>query len=175
MAAGAGAGQPAPDPVASAKPGDFRVPGPPAPSNPWSKPLPRELRAIHKSIFAGNTGNDKVILTLNAYDDAHPDDARGHLLLSQLFMNRMWRPDAVAQINYALKADLAARGAPEVLKNLLEITIHGKAAPEANRLIVRAYGSEALPAIDERIAAGQSPDAAARLRALRTRILPGKP
>ena len=169
------AGQAAPAPVAVAKPGDFRVPGPPAPTNPWSKPLPRELRAFYKPIFAGSPGNDKIILVLNAYDDAHPDDARGHLLLAQLFMNRLWRPDAIAQINYALKADFGARGAPEVLKNLLAITIHGKAASEANRLIVRAYGSEALPAIDERIAAGQSADAVARLRALRARIQPGKP
>jgi serine/threonine protein kinase len=169
------AGQAAPPPTASAKPGDFRVPGPPAPANPWSKPLPRELRAYHKQIFAGSAGNDKLILAINAYNDAHPDDARGHLLLAQLFMNRSWRPDAIAQLNYALKVDLAVRGAPEVLKNLLAITIHGKSAGEANRLIVRAYGSEALPMIDERIAASRNADASARLRALRARIQPGKP
>jgi hypothetical protein len=165
------AGSPA---TSANSPPDPRAPGPPPAGNPWQKPLPKELRAFHRTIFAGGAGNDRTILAITAYNQAHTDDPRGHLLLAQLYYNRLWRPDAVAQIALALQIELSARGAPEVLKNLVSIVANGKAGAEASRLIVKAYGSEAVPALDAEIARVEDPDAKGRLRYLRTRLQPAK-
>jgi len=150
---------------------DARVFGPPGAQNPWSRALPRELRGMQGAIFAGGVGNEKVIASLREYTAGHADDVRGRLLLAQLYVNRGARAEAVAQLSAALQSDLSARGAPEVLRNLLAIVVQGKGAvSEASRLIVRAFGSEALPSLDARLAATKDPEAVARLRALRARI-----
>jgi flagellar biosynthesis regulator FlbT len=87
-----------------------------------------------------------------------------------MYINRGWRADAVAQFASALKTDLSARGAPEVLEALTELVASGRAETEASALIMRAYGTEALPALATKIAATRAPDAAARLRTLHARI-----
>jgi hypothetical protein len=169
----ASAGQPAPTPKPHVV--DPGVPGPPRPRNPWSRPVPPELRGFRKAIQSGAVGDDRITLALRAYSQAHPGDARGHLLLGMMYLNRNWRPDAVSQFANALREDLSARGAPEVLEKLTGLVVLGKAASDAANLIVRAYGSEALPAIDAQLKANHPPEAVARLKTLRARIAPAHP
>jgi hypothetical protein len=158
-----------PQPLAA----DPNVPGPPAPRDPWAQPLPRELHALYKSGRGGAIGTDRTILVLRAYSQQHPDDPRGYLALGQLFFNRHWRGDAIAQFGRALQLDLSARGAPEVLPALLDALGHSRFAGDAARLIVRVYGSEALPAIDAALEREQSAETSARLKSLRARLQRG--
>jgi hypothetical protein len=118
----------------------------------------------------GSRGSQRLELALIAYNQAHPEDPRGHLLLAQLYFNRLWRPDSVAQFALALQIDLSARGAPEVLSSLVVFVVQGKVARDAERLIVKAFGSEALPAIERALETAKEPKASARLRALRARL-----
>jgi eukaryotic-like serine/threonine-protein kinase len=144
--------------------------GPPAARNPWTRPVPRELRAARKLALSGARGGERTALALRTYNQVHPEDARGRLLLAQLYFNRLWRPDSVAQFAAALQVDLSARGAPEVLTCLVALVIQGKVASDAERLIVKAFGSEALPAIDNALKTVKDPKALARLRALSVRL-----
>jgi len=146
------------------------VPGPPKPRNPWTRGAPAELRGIRKSILAGGIGDERVAGTLRTYSQSHPGDPRGQLLLGMMYLNRNWRSDAVAQFASAIKTDLSARGAPELLDSLLDLVASGRSDAEASSLITRAYGTEALRALTAKITATRQPDAAARLRALRARL-----
>jgi hypothetical protein len=150
------------------------APGPPKPRNPWARGVPAELRAIRRSILAGGIGDNRVAGTLRTYSQSHPGDPRGQLLLGMMYLNRNWRADAVAQFANVIKTDLSARGAPEVLDSLLELVASGRAEADASALIMRADGTEALPALTTRLAATRAPDAAARLRALHARIDPAQ-
>jgi serine/threonine protein kinase len=151
---------------------DPSVLGPPAARDPWAQPIPHELHPLFKTLRAGGPGGDRALLNLRTYSQQHPDDPRGYLLLGQLFFNRHWRSDAIGQFGRALQLDLSARGAPEVLPALLESVAHSKVANDAARLIVRVYGSEALPAIDAALANERQPEASARLQSLHTRLQP---
>ena len=150
------------------------VPGPPKSRNPWARGTPAELRGIRRSVLAGGIGDDRVASTLRTYSQNHPGDPRGQLLLGLMYLNRNWRSDAVAQFASAIKTDLSARGAPEVLDSLLELVASGRSEAEASALIKRAYGIEALPALSAKITATRAPEAAARLRALRARLDPSE-
>jgi hypothetical protein len=120
--------------------------------------------------LAGGIGDDRVASTLRTYSQSHPGDPRGQLLLGMMYLNRNWRSDAVAQFASAIKTDLSARGAPEVLDSLIDLVASGRSEAEASALIMRAYGTEALPALAGKIARTRAPDAAARLRGLHARI-----
>ena len=146
------------------------VPGPPPARNPWNAGTPKELRALRKLVGAGGRAGERAALALRAYNQEHVEDARGHLLLGQLYYNRLWRSDALAQFATALQLDLSARGAPEVLPTLIDLVLQSKVSNQAERLIVKSYGSEALTAVDEAIAKEKDPTAVARLRLLRSRL-----
>lgn len=150
---------------------DPRVPGPPPLRNPWARGIPAELRGIRKAVLGGGVGDERTAVMLRAYNQAHPGDPRGHLLLARMYMNRNWSKDAVAQYASALREDLSARGAPEVLETLLDVVAAGKTAhAAAANLIVRAYGSEALSRLDRQLKRSPGADATTRLRALRARL-----
>jgi hypothetical protein len=110
------------------------------------------------------------VLALRDYNKEQREDPRGHLLLGQLYLNRFWRADALAQFSTALAIDPSARGAPEVLNGLIALVVHGGLAPEAERLVVNRFGSEAVPAIDKALADTKDSKVAARLRWLRSRL-----
>jgi hypothetical protein len=166
----------APSTQAQPKAANPNVPGPTAATNPWARnDTPRELRALRKSLSNGWEGNDRTLISLRTYNQQHPDDARGRLLLAMLFMNRHWRPDALQQFSAALQADFSARGAPEVLPTLLGLVVQGKLAHDAQKLIVRVYGSEAIASIDKLVPTVEDAAAVARLNTLRARISPAPP
>jgi serine/threonine-protein kinase len=153
--------------------GDGRVKaGPrPPPRNPWTRGTPKELRSIRKVIAAGGFSSDRGIALLRKYSHSNPDDPRGHLLLARLFINRHWRSDAVSHYAAAYQIDPSSRGAPQMLSDLLGLVAQGGAEDEASRLVQRAYGREALSAIDRALAGTRRDSAAAkRLRTLRARI-----
>lgn len=138
--------------------------------DPWLRPLPAKLRLARKAALGNSRGSENMVLALRDYNKEQRDDPRGHLLLGQLYLNRFWRTDALAQFSIAIAIDPSARGAPEVLNGLMALVIHGGLAPEAERVIINRFGSEAVPAIDRALADTKEPKVAARLRRLRSRV-----
>jgi eukaryotic-like serine/threonine-protein kinase len=146
-------------------------PRPPA-RNPWSRgSLPKELRELRKTITNGARGSDRTVLSLRRYNREHVMDPRGHLLLAQLYLNRGWKADAINQYSIAYQCDPSSRGAPEMLRSLIDCVVEGQAVTDAEKVIVGAYGVEAAPAIDRAIKAHKA-DARVvqRLQALRARL-----
>jgi hypothetical protein len=141
--------------------------------NPWLQPLPAELEGLQGLVASGAIGDDGVISRLRNYIYSHPSDARGSLLLGKLYLNRLWRTDGVAQLARALQIDPSARAAPEVLPALLDVVAQGKAAGPAEDVIVKVYGSDAVPVIDRQLENVTSPAAVQRLSALSARLLTG--
>ena len=143
-----------------------------AAKNPWRRTPPKELRALRSAVQAGTRGTDHGIATLRRYNREHPTDVRGHLLLAGLYLNRDWRADAITQYSIAYQIDPSARGAPEMLPNLLTMVAHGFSVNDAEKLIEHAYRAEAIPAV-ERALRARHDDARAvtRLNGLKTRLL----
>jgi serine/threonine protein kinase len=139
--------------------------------DPWRAPVPLKLRAARRTALANGAGSESMVLALRAYNREQRNDPRGHLLLGQLYLNRFWRADALSQFTIAMTLDPSARGAPEVLPALLELVVQGELAPQANRVIINHFGSEALPAIESAIPRQRDSKAQARLRWLRSRLL----
>jgi serine/threonine-protein kinase len=144
----------------------------PAARNPWSRgALPKELRDLRKAILNGARGNDRTVLSLRRYNREHVTDARGHLLMAALYLNREWKADAINQFSIAYQRDPSSRGAPEMLRSLIACVVQGQAVSEAEKVIVGAYGLEAARAIDRAAKASTTdPRAVARLQAVRARL-----
>jgi TolA-binding protein len=143
----------------------------PAARDPWNHGTPKELRALRKLVANGGFGSDRAMAALRKYSHDYPDDPRGHLVLARLFVNRHWRADAVSQYAAAYQLDPSARGAPQMLSDLLGLVAQGSNADDAARLVQKAYGKEALAAIDRALASTRPTSAASkRLRSLRSRI-----
>jgi serine/threonine-protein kinase len=155
-------------PIATAAPPRVvRVPA----RNPWARGTPANLRAVRKAVMNGDHGSERTITALRKYNAVSYDDPRGHLLLARMYLNRNWRTDAVTQYSLAYQLDPAARGAPEMLPDLLKLVAVGNASAEASRLVHKAYGPEALPAINSALISFRTdPGATARLQALRKSI-----
>jgi tetratricopeptide (TPR) repeat protein len=144
--------------------------------NPWRSAIPKELRPLRSAIQAGARGSDHTIATLRRYNREHPTDSRGHLLLASLYLNREWRADAINQYGVAYQIDPSARGAPELLANVLGCVARGSAVSEAQRLIEHVYKREALPALERLIRNNQKDArAVARLGVLKARLLARDP
>jgi hypothetical protein len=140
--------------------------------NPWLRDTPAALRAIRKAVMDGSSGNDRMIATLRKYNrTAEHDDARGHLLLARMYLNRGWRDDALNQYATAIGVDPSSRGAPKVLSDLLTLVANGKSSRDAARFVRVTYGTEALREIDRALVTYKDDaNAVVRLKSLRTTI-----
>jgi hypothetical protein len=146
----------------------------PRAKNPWAQGIPRALAAARKAALAGERGNERMVQTLRRYNRDSGTDTRGHLLLARLYRNRRWREDALKQYEMVHQIDPSARGASDMLEGLLQIVARGgKAGTGAAGLLERAYGKEALPALERSIRALEPqnlPAVQARITALRDTI-----
>jgi hypothetical protein len=91
------------------------------------------------------------------FGQEHKDDARPQLLLAWDSMNREWYGIAVRMYRIAYRADRRAKHDPTMLRDLLFIAGRYDKTEfrEATEIINEAYGEEALPRIDEEIAAAR--------------------
>lgn len=147
------------------------APGRPAVRNPWQEPAPQMLKRWHELAMNGAPGGEGTVKAIREYNRDHQNDVRGNLVIAQLYLNRFWRTDCVEEFGTALDRDPTVRGAPEVLPALLDMVAQGKVPALAQRLILKAYGTEALDPIDQAFAEVKNPDFAARLHALRLKIM----
>jgi len=143
----------------------------PAARNPWARGTPPPLVQVRRAVNNGDQLGERTIIALRKYNRLYAEDVRGHLVLARLYLNRNWRPDALSQYQIAVQLDLSARGAPEMLPDVLKMIAQGKVAWEASRFVRQTWGSEALPAIGRAMAASAKDKAGLeRLRALRASI-----
>jgi serine/threonine protein kinase len=143
--------------------------------DPWADPIPKELQRYRASALSGAPGDKAAIEALRRYNREHARDARGYLITARFYLNRLWRSDAVAQYAAAIERDASVRGAPEILPALLECVAEGKAAPAAEALIQKVYGTGAQPAIDRALDKARSQDVAIRLSTLSEKLLTKAP
>jgi hypothetical protein len=140
--------------------------------NPWKDDLlPPELDGIPALANKGEPGDEPTVRRLREYNRFNENDARGLLLLGRLYMNRYWRADALTQFQLAVERDPSARGAPEIMRALLDLIVFGKAAEPAEAFILRVYGREALPSIEAELEKLQRPMSIQRLSAVRAKLL----
>ncbi|HKP57566.1 MAG TPA: hypothetical protein VJV78_12635, partial [Polyangiales bacterium] len=165
------ASSPRPDPRGLAI---MAAPGRPRVRDPWQDSVPGELKRAHQLALNGAPGDEGRVKALREYNRDHPDDVRGYLVIGHLYCNRLWRTDCVEEWSTALERDPTARGAPEILPALIDMVEQGKAPILAERLIMKAYGSEALDPIDRAFDEVKNATNAGRLHALRLRISEGK-
>jgi serine/threonine protein kinase len=156
--------------AAAQLPVPFRSQRSPEAQNPWLEPLPAALVGVHDIVARGGHGDELLLQKLRSYNLIHANDPRGCILLGGIYLNRMWRSDAIQQFALAIERDRSARGAPELLPRLLRLVMLGKATAEAQRVIVQHYGLEALPAIDAALAEVTSAATATRLHDLAAEI-----
>jgi serine/threonine-protein kinase len=162
---------PAPAPAATAQSAAPARPPRPYARNPWARGTPPPLVQVRHAVNNGDQLGERTIIALRKYNRLYAEDVRGHLVLARLYLNRNWRPDALSQYQIAVQLDMSARGAPEMLPDVLKMVAQGKVAGEASRFVRQTWGTEALPAIGRAMAASaKDKDAQARLKALRASI-----
>jgi hypothetical protein len=167
----AAAGADAPAPVATTHTTVPARPSRPAARNPWARGTPPPLVQVRRAVNNGDQLGERTIIALRKYNRLYAEDVRGHLVLARLYLNRNWRPDALSQYQIAVQLDMSARGAPEMLPDVLKMVAQGKVAGEASRFVRQTWGTEALPAIGRAMAASaKDKSALERLRVLRASI-----
>ncbi|HET6332259.1 MAG TPA: protein kinase [Polyangiales bacterium] len=166
----------APAPAPAPRPSTTTIvaaPGRPPVRDPWQESAPQMLKRWHELALNGAPGGEGTVKAIREYNRDHLNDVRGNLVIGQLYCNRFWRTDCVEEFGTALERDPTVRGAPEVLPALLDMVAQGKVPALAQRLIIKVYGSEALDPIDQAFGEIRNPEYAARLHALRLKLMEG--
>jgi hypothetical protein len=138
--------------------------------SPWRGPTPEPLRKLRTRIDAGQRGDEGMLAELRDYNREHPDDARGHLLLARLFVNRGAWNEMLTQYQLAFARDSSSRADPRMLQDLVHAVSHERSAARATELVRVVYGRDALDAVVRARVQARSPDERARLDRL-TRVL----
>jgi cytochrome c-type biogenesis protein CcmH/NrfG len=139
--------------------------------DPWRAATPKALRRMRTRIAAGDRGSERMLSDLRRYNREHPDDARGHLLLARLFLNRGWFDEVTTQYQRAFARDPSSRGDPHMLRNLLRAAANEGSSARASELVQAVYGREALAAIAE-ARTRAPPEERARLDRLASALAP---
>jgi len=101
------------------------------------------------------------------------DDPQPHLIMAQAYLQRRSFSNAQTRYEWAYRASSEARRDPAMLPNLLTMVTKAEITERSAALVERAYGAEALPALDEAIARERRGSyAAKRLAMLRRKIAP---
>lgn len=152
---------PAPAPRAGA-PAAAAPPAPAAPSadpsldvDLFAGPMPDFMADAHARTLGKQWLDVAVEKQLYNFGQEHKDDARPQLLLAWDSMNREWYGIAVRMYRIAYRADKRAKYDPSMLRDLLFIAARYDRTEfrETVEIVREAYGEEALPRIDEEIAA----------------------
>ena len=157
-------------PVPEPEPPRAAEPTRPRARDPFRRGTPRSLRATRKRLSRGYTGNERMIKSLRRYNRQHPNDARGHVLMAKLYMNRHWYGDVVNQYGFAYARDPSARGARDMLRHLVALVGEDSAHRQASKLIREAYGPEAVAAVDRAHRRAKEAKVKRRLARLRRKL-----
>jgi eukaryotic-like serine/threonine-protein kinase len=140
------------------------------PGDPWSAPVPGELAPLKRQIDRGAMPSPKAMAPIFAYARANPTDPRPNLLFAQTYFDRGWHKDAITHAGLAFEKDPAARGAPRLLADLIEMTGDSSRADDAAAALERIFGAIALPALEARIERERDAEVRGRLEAAAKQI-----
>ncbi len=146
---------------------------PSAARDPWQSRgrLPAVLSRARATMLKGKVSDERTFSALRGYNREHPDDARGHLLLGGLYMNRKWFSDGVQQYKLAFQIDTSSRGDTHAVRDLLNLAGEARDVwAEAESLLIRTYGSELHADIRRALRTTSQPDVRTRLVQLETHI-----
>ncbi len=139
------------------------------PDSPLAGELPPLLAETMEKIAAGYQFEQPEFRELFGFIRNHRDDVRGHLVLARAYMSRGWYTAAFERYEVALRNYEEAR-TEQVLRDLLEIIREGDDMLFAVWPNIRRFwGRDALPIVDEAIAAADR-RARSDLERLRARI-----
>ena len=140
--------------------------------NPWRAGIPRELRGAYASIEKKQRGSKKMIAELRRYNREHPQDARAHILLARMFVNRNAWDEVLNQYQAAYQNDASSRGDPRMLSDLIRV-VRAASSPDRAIEVVRAiYGREASAQVERVRGAAREPRDQGRLDRLARALSP---
>jgi serine/threonine protein kinase len=151
--------------------------GPPPDAGPridWTDRLvndvPEALADYARRVVAGDELGREDVSNLADYARDHREDGVVHLVIAHAYMNRDWSSDAVERYVLAWETDPSVRAHRPMLDHLLALLGREESGPLATTAIVRIYGREAIPVIDEELAGELRPDVRRRFERLRERL-----
>lgn len=118
------------------------------PRSPLGESLPEPLAEAKARLDRGDRLSRGELAPLYAYTRAHPDDARGHLVLAHCFTELGWHSAAIERYVQAHRADPAVRNDARVLDALLPLLPHPDLHAPAARAVDRIYGADAIAPLE---------------------------
>jgi hypothetical protein len=140
-----------------------------APDDPLAG-LPSELSPLHEELTAGHALSRAEVGSLRRYGREHQGDPRAQLLLGRHFTSIRSLSWAIPEYEEAYRRDPTARRWAPMLEDLLEMAVSGSLHERATRLIVEAYGEEAVPAVEAQLAVRRRREESRRLEAVLARL-----
>jgi eukaryotic-like serine/threonine-protein kinase len=164
----------APEPIA--EPDAPPPEAPQIPATPWAGEIAPELDTLRARIDRTPIPTDAELRTVALYARNHPDEVLPILLLARGYMKSGWLTGAFERYSRAYEMDPESRGDPQMLSDLLVLSVSPTLGARATDLVANAYGAEALASIDAALAREEvDAHTDARLRELRQRIAGGAP
>jgi eukaryotic-like serine/threonine-protein kinase len=134
--------------------------------------VPEGLATYAERVVNGEELSRDDVAALYEYARLHREDGLVHVVIAHAYMNRDWSSDAVERYVLAWETDPTLRAHRPMLDHLLGLLGREESGPLAMTAVVRIYGRDAIPVIDEQIAAEETrADMDRRLERLRERLL----
>ncbi|MGE0789947.1 MAG: protein kinase [Sandaracinaceae bacterium] len=125
--------------------------GPPAAHDPFEGDAPQLLMTVYETIESrgGSAITRRQQSELTAFQSAHPDDPRPHVLFGHIHIDA--RPPrfelGIGEYRMAVEADARVRGDPQMLPRVLDAVRDERMSAEASDFLVETWGEEALPVV----------------------------
>ena len=141
-------------------------------ADPFALPLPPALQALAAKLRESDELDREAHRDTRLYQRLHPADPRPTLLLAHDLADRASWPHAVERYELAYARWPETMGDPRMLADLLQAFLQGE--ERASDLLVLAYGEDAVPAVEDRLAHSEHRPTRLVLRRLIDRLETGE-
>lgn len=142
-------------------------------ADPFSLAMPEALAELAASLTEGDELNRSAHRETRLYQRLHPEDPRPTLLLAHDLADRASWPQAVERYELAYSRWPETMGDPRMQRDLIQAHVQGEEG--AADLLVLAFGEDAVPAAEERLAHSEHRPTRQLLRRLINRLSPPSP
>ncbi|MFK8001157.1 MAG: serine/threonine-protein kinase [Polyangiales bacterium] len=119
-------------------------------ADPFSLPMPEALVELAGSLAESEELNRSAHRETRLYQRLHPEDPRPTLLLAHDLADRASWPQAVERYELAYSRWPETMGDPRMERDLIQAHVQGE--ENAAELLLLAFGEDAVPAVQERLA-----------------------
>ncbi|MFT5355870.1 MAG: serine/threonine protein kinase [Polyangiales bacterium] len=137
-------------------------------ADPFSRPMPEALAHLASSLAESEELDRDAHRETRLYQRLHPEDPRPTLLLAHDLADRASWPQAVERYELAYSRWPETMGDPHMQRDLILALVQGEEG--AARLLVLAFGEDAVPAVQERLAHSEHRPTRLLLRRLINRL-----